>query len=266
MNQAFVERFRHPQDLGNWFLNFHPLTKLNILFSVGIVALFIRQWQIGLVICAAISVLAVAASRGKAYFKVFGSLVVVLGLFTMVIRQFSVHGDTVLFRLFGLLPVTREALLVGANTSLAVLGFSAGIVLFFATTEMRDLMLSLEKLGVSHTVSYIILASFQTMKDLSKSMTAIMESQRARGIETQGNLRVRLKAFFPVLGPLVLGAISSTEEKSIAMDARAFSVGGAHTYLRELRPVPVWEKAVNLLFDLFFVAMLVWKIRAMITG
>ena len=260
MNESFVDGFRHYQTFGNWFLNFHPLTKLNILFSAGIVALVIRHWQVGLAVCVAICMLAVAAGKAKPYFKVFGPLVVVLGLFTMALRQVSVQGHTVLFRLFGVFNITQEALMVGLTTALAVLGFSAGIVLFFVATPMRDLMLSLEKLGVSHTISYIILASFQTMKDLNKSMTAIMESQMARGIETKGSIIVRLKAFFPILGPLVLGAISSTEEKSIAMDARAFSAKGAHTWLRELPPVPTAEKALNVVVGLGFIAAMVWRV------
>lgn len=107
-----------------------------------------------------------------------------------------------------------------------------------------------------HEVSYIVLASFQTITDLKKNTAQIMESQKARGIETEGSVIRRIKAFFPILGPLVLGAISSTEEKSIAMDARAFSVKCSHTFLRELRPVPVYEKLIVILADVLLLAVI----------
>jgi len=98
------------------------------------------------------------------------------------------------------------------------------------------------------------------MKDLKKNMETIMESQKARGIETEGGIVIRVKAFFPILGPLILGAISGTEEKSIAMDARAFSAKCQHTFLRELKPVPVYEKIIVLLVNLFFAASVGFKI------
>jgi energy-coupling factor transporter transmembrane protein EcfT len=121
-------------------------------------------------------------------------------------------------------------------------------------------MYSLEKKGVSHTVSYIMLASFQTIKDLKKTTNTIMESQKARGIETEGSVKNRMKAFFPVLGPLILGAISGTEEKLIAMDARAFSVECPHSFLRELRPVPFYEKIITAVVDIFALAAVAYKI------
>ncbi len=49
-----------------------------------------------------------------------------------------------------------------------------------------------------------------------------MESQSARGIETEGNVLVRSKAFLPVLGPVILSSIAATEERTITMETRAF--------------------------------------------
>ena len=132
---------------------------------------------------------------GKQFMKPFSVIVLIFGFFTLVIRQFSVSGTTVLFELFGVLPVTKEALINGLNTASYLLGFSGAIVLFFVTTEMRDLMYALEKKGVSHEISYIVLASFQTIIDLKKNTDLIMESQKARGIETEGMSLTELKHF-----------------------------------------------------------------------
>ena len=164
--------------------------------------------------------------------KPFGLIVLIFGFFTLVIRQFSVEGTTVLFTLFGVFPVTEEALLNGLNTASYLLGFSGAIILFFVTTEMRDLMYALEQKGMSHEVSYIVLASFQTIIDLKKNTELIMESQKARGIE----------------------------EKSIAMDARAFSVKCKHTFLRELKPASAGEKVLAAAVDVCFILLIVYKI------
>lgn len=266
MNEQFIDSFRDYQKFDNWFLSFSPLSKLNILFLLGLSAMIVKRWQYGFALCLLYCIFAVVIGKTRPFYKTFGVLIVLFGFFTLVIRQFSVHGTTVLFTLFGVIKITQEALINGLDMASSLLGFSGALVLFFITTEMQDLMLALEKKGISHTVSYVILASFQTMKDLKKNMNAILESQKARGIETEGNVLVRVKALFPVLGPLVLGAISSTEEKSIAMDARAFSAQSRHTYLRELRPVPGYEKAVVIAADVFVAAALIAKVITMVAG
>lgn len=260
MNQDFINSFRDYQRFDNWFLGLNPVSKLNMFFALGLTAMIARQWVFGFSLCLCYCIFAPAIGKGKAFFKPFAVVTVLFGVFIILLRQLSVHGETVLFSAFGLFNVTLEALIIGLDMASSLMGFSGAIILFFLTTEMQDLMLSLEKRGVSHTASYVILASFQTMIDLKKNMNTILESQKARGIETEGNLSVRIKAFFPVLGPLILSAISSTEEKSIAMDARAFSAKCKHTFLRELRPVPASEIILVVLIDIVFVAVVGYKL------
>jgi len=263
LDKKFIDSFRGYQTFDDWFTGLHPLSKLNILFALGFSTMIINAWQYGFALCIGYFVVAFTIGKGKNFMKPFSVIILIFGFFTLVIRQFSVEGTTVLIELFGILPITKEALINGLNTASYLLGFSGAIILFFLTTEMRDLMYALEKKGVSHEVSYIVLASFQTIIDLKKSTNLIMESQKARGIETEGSVINRIKAFFPILGPLVLGAISSTEEKSIAMDARAFSVKCSHTFLRELKPVPFIEKLVVIVIDLLFFAIIGMKLYQM---
>ena len=108
--------------------------------------------------------------------------------------------------------------------------------------------------------SFVILSAFQSISDLGVNAKVIMESQKARGIETEGNVIRRIKAYIPVMGPLVLNAISSVEEKSIAMDARAFSAAGTHTYLLELPKVKGGEKALVAVVDILLVLSVVWRV------
>lgn len=53
-------------------------------------------------------------------------------------------------------------------------------------------------------------------------MTVIMDSQRARGVETQGNIFVRAKALIPSLVPLVVSAFMSSEERALALESKGF--------------------------------------------
>jgi len=182
-------------------------------------------------------------------------------VFIILIRELSykVENPTIMFNLLGW-KWTWEAFYEGLRLGTVILSFSGAIILFYAFTTMRDLMYSLEQKGVSHATSYVMLASFQTIIDLRASVVTIMESQKARGIETQGNPLVRLKAFFPIITPLLLGALSSSEEKFVAMDARAFAVERKHTFLRQLRKVPAYEKLAVVAIDAAFAALVLYKL------
>lgn len=141
-----------------------------------------------------------------------------------------------------------------------ILGFTGPVLLFFLITPVKDLMYSLEKKGVSPVVSYVVLVSFKTITELGKSANVILDSQKARGIETEGNIIQRIKSFIPIISPLALSAISYTEERTIAMDARAFSVKGKHTSLRELEDAKKWEKFLVLFFYILLAAVVVYKV------
>ena len=259
MYSEFVQKFFSPQTAGNWFKDLNPLTKLNLLLVLAFTTLVAQSIPCALGLCLFYYLLAILIGEFKYFSGIFSKLLITVGLFMVILRQFTVKGEMVLFDLFGW-NWTLEGLLNGLKVGGIILGFSGAIILFYASTEMRDLMYTLEQKGVPHTTSYIILASFQTIVDLKASVQTIFESQKARGIEVEGSLLTRAKAFFPVISPLMLGAIASAEEKSIAMDARAFSIDTPHTFLRELRVVPGWEKALNLAADLAFVVFCVWRL------
>lgn len=256
-SSAFVQSFLAPQKMGNWFRDFNPLSKANTCFAIAFTAIVVSDWRYGFPLCVFYGLFAVAAGRFRPFFKLFWKLLLLTLGFLVLIRQMSFNGFLVLFTPW---LWTWDAFEAAFNISSYILGFSGAILLFFNTTEMRDLMYSLEQKGVSHATSYIMLASFQTIIDLRQNAVTIMESQKSRGIETDGKFLDRIKAFFPILAPLFLGALASTEEKSIAMDARAFSVERSHTFLRELRPVPPSEKVLVIACDLYLVAVIGIKI------
>ncbi len=259
MYSDFVQRFLTYQTYGNWFKDLNPLSKLNILLVLSFISLVAQNMIFSLCLCIGYYLLAAYIGEFKYFNGIYTKVVATILLFLIVLRQLTVHGDTVLFSIFGW-KWTLEALLVALKLSGILLGFSGAVILFYAATPMRDLMYVLEQKGVPHTTSYIILASFTTITDLNSTVKTIFESQKARGIEVEGNLITRIKAFFPILSPLLLGAMSAAEEKSISMDARAFSFDTKHTFLRELRPTPQREKIFVIAVDVIFAAVCVFRI------
>ena len=63
------------------------------------------------------------------------------------------------------------------------------------------------------------------------TMHTITDAQRSRGMETEGNLLVRIKAFLPLISPVVMSALTATRRRAIALEVRGFGVKGTKTWM-----------------------------------
>ena len=55
--------------------------------------------------------------------------------------------------------------------------------------------MSWRNVGFSPRFGYIVTSVFQIIPQMMGTMNTIMDAQRSRGLETEGNLRTRAKAF-----------------------------------------------------------------------
>ena len=69
---------------------------------------------------------------------------------------------------------------------------------------------------------------------IAERASEITDSQRARGLDTEGSPVRRARGVVPLAGPLIIGALSEVEERTMALEARAFSAPGRRTTLRQL--------------------------------
>lgn len=61
--------------------------------------------------------------------------------------------------------------------------------------------------------------------------SAITDAQRARGLDTEGSVVRRVRGIVPMVGPTIMGAINEVEERTLALEARAFTRPGRRTLL-----------------------------------
>lgn len=259
MNYQFAYEFLKPKIAKNRIRDLNPLSKANILFVLAVSAFIIYDYWYGFLLTLFYVIIAAFAGRFKEFIAVYWKIAVCFASLLFLVRAAFTNGTDILFQ-FGGIHVTHEGIALGLISASLVLEFSGAFVLFIKITDISDLTYALEQKGMSHIFSYIFLSAFQTIADLGISAQTIMDSQRCRGIETEGNLFHRAKAFVPVLGPLVLSAIAGAEEKTIAMDARAFSAPVKHTFLRTLRPISKSEKMLVVLFNILFFALIMGRI------
>ena len=258
MDSDFVNNFRRPQQVSNPILNLHPFVKLNLMLVLCILNFLLRNLYFSASLCVTALLIALLAGCFLSFFKLYWKVFLFFGIFWFFFKASFSGGENVLFQFAGI-KITSEGIQTGLRSSFLVLGFSGIFLLFFQLTPMSKLMLAFENIGLSRSASFVFLSTFQSIQDLSVNARVIMESQKSRGIETEGNVFVRLKAYIPVLGPLVLNAVASTEEKVIAMEARAFSAMRHSSHLCELPRAGAAQIALIIICNLTLVLSVVDK-------
>lgn len=159
-------------------------------------------------------------------------LPVTISLFIIQGLVFPPAGATVLTTI-GPIRITREGLLFAYSISARLVVLSTTVLLVLKVTHPADLINALTEIGLPRSIGYILLVSLQIVPDISARATAILEAQRSRGLETERGL-FRFGALFPLFAPLVVGALADVEERSMALESRAFFATGAKTTLRVL--------------------------------
>jgi len=237
------------QSIREVVLGFNPLTYLLFITCILIVVIFVNNIAFSLSCFGSMVLISMMAGKSKKYLTTILKSMVVLILLIFLLQSLMYQGDSAILWQWKFISVKTAGLLYAANISTTLLDISGAFLLLFILTDVKKLVLVLEEHGMSPKAAYVVLSTFQIIPEMSKKSKVIMDAQRSRGVETEGNLLVRAKAFFPMLIPLVLSSIISIEEKALMLEARAFSFNVKKTHLTVIR-----DTKYDKLLRKFFVA------------
>ncbi len=147
----------------------------------------------------------------------------------------------------------------GLKLGFNILNGASIFVWLFQSTQNKELSRALEDRGMNYKVVYVFLSSMEMIGVLNKKSQTIMNAQRARGVETEGNMLVRAKAFFPTMVPLVLSSITDMEERVLTMESKGFNAPCEKTHLLVLRKSGA-EKMMVAIFVAFFVISVIGRV------
>jgi energy-coupling factor transport system permease protein len=160
-------------------------------------------------------------------------LILPLVVMALVIWPIFQREGTVLFQYWRII-VTREGIEMGIAMSFRLLSLIVATYLLLMTTEQRDLVLALVKMGLRYDFGLMLAIALSKVPALAGIAMTIMDAQKARGLELEkGNIAEKVRKYIPILIPLIIAAIRLAEGLSIAIDSRAFGKG-ERTYVREL--------------------------------
>ena len=117
----------------------------------------------------------------------------------------------------------------------------------------------MEKNGFSPKFGYVINSVFQIVPQMMKTRDTIVDAQRSRGMETEGSIMTRIKAFLPLISPVVMSALINTRERAIALEVRGFGRKNKRTFITE-RKKSAADKIISLILVILIISVIVWRI------
>jgi energy-coupling factor transport system permease protein len=75
------------------------------------------------------------------------------------------------------------------------------------------------------------MATLEAVPAMVERASVIGSAQRARGLDTEGSVRARLRGVLPLVGPVILSSLTEVEERSLALEVRAFGRPGRRQLL-----------------------------------
>jgi energy-coupling factor transport system permease protein len=230
----------------------NPLTKA-VLATVGSIGAFAAGGYVGpIAIDIVMVLLAVRAGVVGQLARVSLLLTLPIAISVVLVSVFTRAGTTVLFAI-GPFDATVEGVDFAAQTLVRLFAISLSIGLFVMTTDPRAFAFDLERRGVSPRVAFVAVATIEAVPALVERAGVIGESQRARGLDTEGSIRARLRGVLPMVGPVIIGALTDVEERSLALESRAFSRPGRRDLLWAM-PDMTWERLLRWALAVLLVA------------
>jgi energy-coupling factor transport system permease protein len=202
----------------------HPLTKGLLSLSAVALAFIVPSTAWVLAILAVLLLLVVVAAVLRKLLAVALGILLPLVVLLLVVQGFIYAGNrTVLFTI-GPLSYYSEGLLFGALLSARIACLVAATFLFSFTTRPTDITEALMQRGLSPSMGYVLQSALQIIPQTLDLAGRIQDAQRARGLETEGSLRVRARAYVPLMLPLVLSSLVATQERAMALEVRGFGL------------------------------------------
>jgi len=73
-------------------------------------------------------------------------------------------------------------------------------------------------------MGYVVQSALQVIPQTLDMAGRIQDAQRARGLETEGSLPSRARAYLPLMLPLVLSSLVATQERAMSLEVRGFGL------------------------------------------
>ena len=137
----------------------------------------------------------------------------------------------------GAIVATKEGVVNGVAMVLRLFIIVMSMPTITMTTSIERLMVGLIEMGIPYTIVFAFTTALNLVPALESEVRMIVDAQRARAYTAleKGGLREKLRAYIPLIVPLMVNSMRRGRQLEIAMESRAFGAYKRRTYLIELK-------------------------------
>lgn len=181
-------------------------------------------------------------------------------LFTVIIIQGIFRaGNVTPVLAIGPVIFYKEGLGFAFEIVINVLNILLSFCVLILTTKPSDMIENFVRKGFSPRFGYVFISVFQIIPQMTETMSTITDAQRSRGMETEGNLLVRIKAFLPLISPVVMSSLINTKERALALEVRGFNAKNKKTFLNDEKKSGA-DRYIQIGMIVLLIAGIIWRI------
>ena len=151
----------------------------------------------------------------------------------MLGRVFTRAGETVLFQI-GPFDATLEGVDFAGQTLVRLFAISTSIGLFGLTTDPRAFVLDLERRRLSPRFAFVALATLEAVPAMVERAPVIQQPSAPAASTRRAASGPASAASLPLVGPVILSSLTEVEERSLALEVRAFGRPGRRHLLWQI--------------------------------
>jgi energy-coupling factor transport system permease protein len=206
-----------------------PRTKMFLLVGAFVLAFLFVNPLYGLAVLALVLAFG-AAARSLINLKRIWFILVMVGVMTVILWSLFGSGETPLFWI-----IEREALLYAIGVAIRIdVTIIAGMI-FLSTTRNEEIATGLVKLGIPYRFAFAVSTALRLVPTIAATGSTIGQAQRSRGLDLEsGNLIQRIRKNTPLLIPVFVSTIRSTNVFSMALESKGFGASPQRTYFLRL--------------------------------
>lgn len=202
-----------------------PRVKI-INFLLTFVAILLFQNPLWMLPVTVLIVIQLIISGALVNMKRIKFILIVLTVSSMILWNLFSTGETKWFWRFSVESMTFAI----ARTMLMLLMISTGMILI-TSTRNEELVNGMISLGMPYRVGFAISTSLRLVPTIVSNTITISEAQRSRGLDLEsGNIFERIKKFLPLLVPVFISSIRSTNIFGMALESKGFGALKERTF------------------------------------
>jgi len=212
-------------DRDTWVHRLDPRTKIFLLLGSFVLAFVFLNPLYELAVLAVVLFFGYLA-QSLVNLKRIWFILVAIAIVSAVLWSIFGSGRTPLF-----LFVEREALLYGLGIALRVVITIIAGMIFLSTTRNEEVAIGLVRLGIPYRFAFAVSTALRLVPTVVATGLTIGQAQRSRGLDLEsGNIIQRIRKHLPLLVPVFITTVRSTNVFSMALESKGFGARHGRTY------------------------------------